>query len=96
MEIGLMNDISAGFFIAIIIIIILFVVLCYLKKHPLEEDNIDLVAYKGVIKIECPYCHSKCTSKITTTAKVTNVVLFGIFGTKRFRQWHCNNCGSDF
>lgn len=45
---------------------------------------------------ECPYCHSKNTAKITTTAKAVNTVVFGIFGTKRHKQWHCNNCKSDF
>ena len=45
--------------------------------------------------VECPYCHSKNTKKISTTAKVTNTVMFGIFGTKRHKQWHCNNCKSD-
>lgn len=44
----------------------------------------------------CPYCHSKNTAKITTTAKVVNTAVFGIFGTKRHKQWHCNNCKSDF
>ena len=47
-------------------------------------------------ELECPYCHSTNTSKISTTAKVVNIALFGIFGQKRKHQWHCNNCGSDF
>ena len=46
--------------------------------------------------IECPYCHSTNTKKITTTAKAVNTALFGIFGQKRKYQWHCNSCGSDF
>ncbi len=46
--------------------------------------------------VECPYCHSKDTSKISTTSKVVNTALFGFFGTKRHKQWHCNQCGSDF
>lgn len=45
---------------------------------------------------ECPYCHSHNTKKITNTSKVINTALFGIFGTKRHKQWHCNNCKSDF
>ncbi len=47
-------------------------------------------------KVECPYCHSKNTKKISTTSKVVNTALFGIFGTKRHKQFHCNKCGSDF
>lgn len=46
--------------------------------------------------VECPYCHSVNTKKITTTSKVVNTALFGIFGTKRHKQWHCNQCNSDF
>lgn len=46
--------------------------------------------------VECPYCHSKDTQKISGTSKVVNTALFGIFGTKRHKQWHCNNCNSDF
>lgn len=44
----------------------------------------------------CPYCNSVNTSKISTTSKVVNTVIFGVFGTKRYKQWHCNKCGSDF
>lgn len=47
-------------------------------------------------KIFCPYCRSNNTSKISTTSKVVNTAIFGIFGTKRHKQWHCNNCNSDF
>lgn len=46
--------------------------------------------------VECPYCHSKKTKKITTTSKILDTTIFGIFGTKRHKQWHCNDCGSDF
>lgn len=46
--------------------------------------------------VTCPYCHSTNTSKISTTSKVINTALFGIFGNKRKHQWHCNGCGSDF
>lgn len=46
--------------------------------------------------VECPYCHSKDTKKISMTSKVMNTAVFGIFGTKRHKQWHCNQCNSDF
>ena len=46
--------------------------------------------------IECPYCHSNNTKKITATSKAINTAIFGIFGTKRHKQWHCNHCNSDF
>lgn len=51
---------------------------------------------RSCITIECPYCHSTNTSKITSTSKIVNTALFGVFGTKRHKEWHCNRCGSDF
>ena len=38
--------------------------------------------------VYCPYCNSVNTSKISTTSKVMNTAMFGIFGTKRHKQWH--------
>lgn len=66
----------------------------FVPKYPLE----DRIKYenKSYNIITCPYCHSTNTSKISTTSKVVNIALFGIFGQKRKHQWHCNNCGSDF
>lgn len=57
----------------------------------------DLPSPKQTIKIECPYCHSTNTKKISTSSKVSKVALFGIFSIgKVTKQWHCNNCKSDF
>lgn len=46
--------------------------------------------------VECPYCHSINTTKITAVEKGLNIFLFGLFGNKRRYQWHCNKCGSNF
>lgn len=46
--------------------------------------------------VECPYCHSTNTTKISATSKAVSTALFGIFGTKRYNQYHCNDCKSDF
>lgn len=55
------------------------------------------VQTKASPKIECPYCHSTNTKKITVTSKVAHTALFGIFSISRnSKQWHCNSCGSDF
>ena len=58
----------------------------YAKPEPVINDNTP----------KCPTCGSTNINKISSTAKVTNTVLFGLFGTKRHYQWHCNDCGSDF
>lgn len=47
--------------------------------------------------VECPYCHSTNTKKISGMSKAGSVALFGIFAAgKVSKQWHCNDCSSDF
>lgn len=47
--------------------------------------------------VECPYCHSTNTKKITNTSKAIHTAIFGVFSMGRnSKQWHCNNCNSDF
>lgn len=47
--------------------------------------------------VECPYCHSKDTKKISNLSKAGSVALFGVFALgKTSKQWHCNSCNSDF
>ena len=50
----------------------------------------------GYAVVECPYCHSKNTTQISSVSKALNTAMFGILGNKRNQQWHCNNCDSDF
>lgn len=47
----------------------------------------------GVI---CPYCGSTNISKIGTLNRAVSVGLLGLASSKIGKQWHCNNCGSDF
>ncbi len=42
--------------------------------------------------VECPYCHSTNTTKISIGDRYIGTVNFAAFG----KQWHCNGCGSDF
>lgn len=47
--------------------------------------------------VECPYCHSTDTNKITNTSKAIHTALFGLFSIGRnSKNYHCNNCHSDF
>lgn len=50
----------------------------------------------NVPRVECPYCHSTYTRKISKASKMLGNSFFGIFASKRYNQWHCNNCDSDF
>lgn len=45
---------------------------------------------------KCPTCQSTNLRKISATSKVTNTVLFGIFGTRRNKTFHCNSCGYEW
>ena len=47
-------------------------------------------------KPKCPTCSSTNLKKISTTSKVVNTAMFGIFGTKRHKTYHCNNCGYEW
>lgn len=59
-------------------------------KQKMEE-------YKYQNNAECPYCHSKNTKKISGFSKAGSVALFGVFAMgKVSKQWHCNQCKSDF
>ncbi len=46
--------------------------------------------------VECPYCKSNNTKKITATSRMISTSLFGLGSKKVGKQFHCNNCGADF
>ena len=56
------------------------------SNKKVEEDN----------KVHCPYCNSTNVNKISGLSKACSIAMFGIFSRKVHKQWHCNNCGSDF
>lgn len=47
-------------------------------------------------KPKCPTCNSTNLKKISTASKVVNTAVFGLFGTKRHKTFHCNNCGYEW
>ena len=47
-------------------------------------------------KVHCPYCNSTNVNRISSTKKAMSVIGFGILSNKIGKQWHCNNCKSDF
>lgn len=65
----------------------------------ITEDEYRSNGYHNLDKsvVECPYCHSKDTKKISGLSKAGSVALFGIFALgKTSKQFHCNHCGVDF
>lgn len=47
-------------------------------------------------KVRCRYCNSDNVKKITAGDRAVSYAFFGLFSNKRGKEWHCNNCGSDF
>lgn len=55
------------------------------------------ISHNQTPSIECPYCHSTNTKKISEISKASSIALFGVFAIgKATKQWHCINCKSDF
>ena len=53
----------------------------------------DLASGKRVV---CPYCGSTNTEKISGVSRGVSIYMLGIASPKLGKQWHCNNCKSDF
>lgn len=68
----------------------------FTPKFPLENRE-KIYGDPKEKSVECPYCHSTDTKKITTTSKAIHTALFGILSVGRnSKNYHCNNCGADF
>ena len=52
--------------------------------------------YNSSLSPKCPTCSSTNLKKISVTSKAVNTAMFGIFGTKRHKTFHCNNCGYEW
>ena len=66
-----------------------------IKNNSKQKNNTEFI--KPAPIIECPYCHSTDTKKITNTSKTLHTALFGVFSIGRnSKNFHCNQCGSNF
>ncbi len=45
---------------------------------------------------KCPTCQSTDIKKISTASKAGSVFMWGLLSQKVKKQWHCNNCGSEW
>ena len=62
-----------------------------------EDEEEPIIQSHTKPSVECPYCHSTDTKKITNTSKVVHTALFGIWSIGRnAKNYHCNHCGADF
>ena len=67
-----------------------------LDLTPQQIAQANAQAQDWLNKVHCPYCNSTNCKKISGVSKATSVAMFGIFSQKVKKQWHCNNCKSDF
>lgn len=72
------------------------------NKEEIEKDSKALKEYaQSLINKQsnlptCPICHSTNVQKISGLSRMASVGFFGIGSKKIGKQWHCNNCKSDF
>lgn len=66
------------------------------KDHIQEERWRGEAERESASPVHCPYCNRGDVKKITTTGRLLSVGVFGFASGKIGKQWHCNNCGSDF
>lgn len=65
-------------------------------KNAVEKINNVINSPSQPIIVECPYCKSKSTKKISSIGKGISIITLGLLSSKIGKQWHCNNCNSDF
>lgn len=46
--------------------------------------------------VKCPYCQSPKVTKLTSLDRASSFVVTGIASDNLGKQWHCNNCDSNF
>lgn len=52
--------------------------------------------YKNKPIITCPYCNSTNCTKISGLNRAVSIGFWGLMSKKIGKQWHCDECGSDF
>ena len=62
----------------------------------ISEDEYYSRGIPAAPTVECPYCHSTNTEKISTLGRVFSTEFLGLGSGKVGKQWHCNKCNSDF
>lgn len=68
----------------------------FIPEFPPKAQEVSKSAVKQRT-VTCPYCKSADVKKITVGSKAVHTAMFGIFSMGRnCKQWHCNNCKSDF
>ena len=66
------------------------------KERKRLQEYWDTAGRSEQPKPKCPTCGSTDLRKVSVGAKAASVGLFGIFGQKVKKTWHCNSCGYEW
>lgn len=61
-----------------------------------EYERITQEYKENLPKVQCPYCKSMDTVKISMMSTMASTAMWGLNSKKIGKQWHCNNCKSNF
>ena len=79
-----------------------------LKERDIIEYNLKLSQFKTQVEQQqsnklqnyntpkCPTCNSTNIKKISGLSKAGSVAMWGLLSRKVHKQWHCNQCGSEW
>ena len=65
-------------------------------RRELSQQKQDLQETHNTNTPHCPTCSSTNIRKISGISKAGSIAMWGIFSRKVHKQWHCNNCGSEW
>lgn len=69
----------------------------YIDYSHCYEDLPDIHAQQtSKPTVTCPYCQSTNCTKISGLNRAVSIGFWGLMSKKIGKQWHCNECGSDF
>ena len=66
------------------------------EREKIRSKNRSRVAAADANKVHCPHCNSTNVKKTSIAGRAVSAGTFGLASKKIGKQWHCNNCKSDF
>lgn len=66
-----------------------------MREKELLEHGMAVLEGKNK-KVTCPYCSSTRCSRISILGRMVSFEFWGLASNKLGKQWHCDDCGSNF
>ena len=81
-----------------------YCLVCRYKLKRIEGSEIvyycpepeDTSYMKSQPTITCPYCQSTRVDRIGLLSRIASIEIWGLASNKIGKEWHCNDCGSNF